>query len=588
MLIATRRPVSVSRRSLSMISFWSRLVALAASMGALVVARANVNVSVGTLAPGESVTLTYDVVVDKPLDAAVTQVSAQGVVSWSGSSANTDDPETTSASDATATPITAPQVARFAVSTDATATAGNAVTVTVTALDAQDATVTNYAGTVHFTSTDSAAVLPADATLTNGTATFSVTFKTSGDQTVSVADTVTNALAGDSDTVAVSAAAAASFVVSAPASTTAGDAISISITAKDEFDNTATGYTGTIHFTSNDTGATLPSDATLTSGTGAFSVTLTTAGARSVTAQDASDASITGSSDTITVAPASASTLVATGPSMATAGVSVSITVTANDRYGNVATSYAGTVQFTSVDPSAVLPGDATLTNGAGTFNVTFKMAGVQSVTATDTVDSSISGFTPGTTVAPAAASGLILSAPTNATAGSAVNVTATAKDAFGNTATGYAGTVHFTSSDTAATLPADATLTNGTGAFSVTYKTAGVRSLTVTDTVNAPLTASANTSVVAGAATYFSVSASASATAGNAFNTTVTALDAFNNTATAYAGTVHFTTNDGAAVLPADATLTSGTGIFSVTLKTTGSRSVTATDTVNGAVTVK
>ena len=38
--------------------------------------------------------------------------------------------------------------------------------------------------------------------------------------------------------------------------------------------------------------------------------------------------------------------------------------------------------------------------------------------------------------------------APASATAGVAFNFTVTALDALGNTATGYSGTVHFTSTD--------------------------------------------------------------------------------------------------------------------------------------------
>ena len=53
---------------------------------------------------------------------------------------------------------------------------------------------------------------------------------------------------------------------------------------------------------------------------------------------------------------------------------------------------------------------------------------------------------------------------PASATAGSAFTFTVTAEDPYNNTATGYAGTVHFTSSDAAAVLPANATLTNGSG----------------------------------------------------------------------------------------------------------------------------
>ncbi|HEX3842707.1 MAG TPA: putative Ig domain-containing protein, partial [Acidimicrobiales bacterium] len=52
-------------------------------------------------------------------------------------------------------------------------------------------------------------------------------------------------------------------------------------------------------------------------------------------------------------------------------------------------------------------------------------------------------------TVNPAPATQFVVSAPGTATAGGAFNFTVTAEDAFGNTATGYAGTVHFTSSDT-------------------------------------------------------------------------------------------------------------------------------------------
>jgi hypothetical protein len=69
------------------------------------------------------------------------------------------------------------------------------------------------------------------------------------------------------------------------------------------------------------------------------------------------------------------------------------------------------------------------------------------------------------------------------------------------------------------------------------------------------------------------------------AFSFTVTAKDQFNNTNTGYAGTVHFTSSDGAAILPANSTLTNGVGTFSATLNTTGSQTITATDTVTAAI---
>src|SRR5207248_1130812 len=96
----------------------------------------------------------------------------------------------------------------------------------------------------------------------------------------------------------------------------------------------------------------------------------------------------------------------------------------------------------------------------------------------------------------------------------------------------------------------------------------------------------SASVSVSAAAADHLVMSAPAAATAGQAVTATVTATDPYGNTDTAYAGILHITSNDGQASLPANSTLTSGVGTFSVTLKTVGSKSIIATDTVTGSIT--
>src|SRR5208282_5218113 len=186
-------------------------------------------------------------------------------------------------------------------------TAGTAVTVTVTAEDQFNNTATAYAGTVHLTSSDGQASLPANATLTSGTGSFSVTLKTVGNQTVTANDTATTTIAGTSNAVAVSAAAANHFVVSAvPSSVTAGTAVTVTVTAEDQFNNTATAYAGTVHLTSSDGQASLPANATLTSGTGSFSVTLKTAGNQTVTANDTATTTIAGTSNPVAVIAAAA------------------------------------------------------------------------------------------------------------------------------------------------------------------------------------------------------------------------------------------------------------------------------------------
>jgi subtilisin-like proprotein convertase family protein len=186
-------------------------------------------------------------------------------------------------------------------------------------------------------------------------------------------------------------------------------------------------------------------------------------------------------------------------PSSTTAGHAGSFTVTARDANGNVDTGYTGTVHFASGDPQAGLPADYTFTAadaGSHAFSAVLKTAGTQSLTVTDTAAYGLSGTEAGIAVSSAAASRLVVSVPTGTTAGTPSSVTLTAYDAYGNVATGYTGTVHFTSSDGQAVLPANATLSHGTGTFSVTWMTAGSQTLTATDTANGTLAGSVAVSV--------------------------------------------------------------------------------------------
>ena len=191
-----------------------------------------------------------------------------------------------------------------------------------------------------------------------------------------------------------------------------------------------------------------------------------------------------------------------TGPASATAGQSFSFTVTAEDSQGNPATWYAGTVHFTSTDSSSgvVLPANATLAGGQGTFSATLIKAGTQTVTATDTVTAGITG-SQSVAVKAAAAATLGMTAPSSATVNQPFNVTVTLKDRFGNVATGYTGTVHFTTTDISplATVPADYSFSAadaGTHAFSVTLETPPSQSVTAADKANASLTATAQIAV--------------------------------------------------------------------------------------------
>jgi hypothetical protein len=89
-----------------------------------------------------------------------------------------------------------------------------------------------------------------------------------------------------------------------------------------------------------------------------------------------------------TVKAAAATHLTLTGfPSSAANESAYTATVTAYDSNGNIATSYAGTVSFTSSDPNFVQPASYTYVSadaGAHGFSVALYTAGTQSLTATD------------------------------------------------------------------------------------------------------------------------------------------------------------------------------------------------------------
>src|SRR6185369_6031605 len=125
------------------------------------------------------------------------------------------------------------------------------------------------------------------------------------------------------------------------------------------------------------------------------------------------------------------------------------------------------------------LPLNATLAGGVGTFVATLKTAGTQTLTATDNVASSLNGTTGNITVSATTPNHFTFGTPATATAGSGFSYSIIALDPFNNFSSGYAGTVHFSSSDSTATLPVNSTLTNGVGTFSATMRISGSQTLT-------------------------------------------------------------------------------------------------------------
>jgi hypothetical protein len=313
--------------------------------------------------------------------------------------------------------VTVGETTKFTISgSTATPAAGNSVNLTITAKDANNSTVTTYAGS-HSLVFSGASSSPANdaPTVANssgtavafGTAT-ALTF-TSGVATVNttkngvlkiykVGAANVSASEGSVTTptplpLTVSHAAVSKYVLAAASATPAAGATdNLTITTQDAYGNTATSYTGSHSLVFSGASASPAGNApTVTNSSGtevafgtataiAFSAGVAVGGegiggvmklfkSGSTPVKATEGAVTTPTAATVTVSPGAATKLALTS-STATpvAAANFNLTTTAQDVYGNTATTYTGSKNITfsgaSASPSGALP---TVVNAAGT-----------------------------------------------------------------------------------------------------------------------------------------------------------------------------------------------------------------------------
>jgi hypothetical protein len=397
-------------------------------------------------------------------------------------------------------------------------------------------------------------------------------------------------------------------LTAASSTPTAGAADNLTVTAKDASGGTVTTYTGSHSLTfsgaPSSPSGTVPtvSDSSgtdtafgnstainFTAGVATVSTTkngamkLFKSGATSVNVSDGTLATETPLAVTVGAATAAKFALTAVTTTLA-AGDSDNLTITARDTYGNTATTYTGSKSLTFSGAATVGTNKPTIANSSGTATafgtataITFT-AGVATVSSSKNGlmkiyaageaeiiagDGTISTETPlEVTVSPLAASKFALAATTTTpTVGAADNLTITAQDTYGNTATTYTGSKSLTFSGPAASPSGDVpTVSNSAGAdipigsataisFSAGVATAsggkngemalyksGAVSLKVSDGTLTEA-ALALTPAAATASTLILAAASATPAAGASDNLTITARDIYENTATGYTG---------------------------------------------------
>jgi Bacterial Ig-like domain/Lamin Tail Domain len=281
-------------------------------------------------------------------------------------------------------------------------TAGSAFNVTVRGVDAHWNKVSTVADTVHLASSDSHAVLPANAALVSGQKSFSVKLKTAGSRTIAATDVTTPAKRGSSSPgITVEPGAFVKLLLLVPGQTAdpgsatgrkgiptahvAGTSFTVTVKGVDAYWNRVPTATDVVHIGSSDSHAALSAKAALVSGSKTFAVTLKTAGsATTVYALDVTNAAKAKSiSPAIRVTPAAPHLLACTSSTAPLAlGSSRTLTVEVRDAYGNKVKSDSGrTVTFAKVSGAGTVSGLGSSTTLTGVAKKTVKATGVGSIT---------------------------------------------------------------------------------------------------------------------------------------------------------------------------------------------------------------
>ncbi len=309
------------------------------------------------------------------------------------------------------------------------------------------------------------AIVAAAVPLASGQASYTTSFSTMGQHTVTGAYSGSNSFSASSSTLTVNVVTSTTLTVT-PATLTPAIGIADAFTVKVAPASGSALPSGTLRVVID--GSTLTPAPVLTNGAASFTATFATVGAHTVTTSYAGDSTFGASSSQLTVtaaaAPVATTTTVTPSSSTPSVGATESFTISVTPATGSTAPD--GTVSLT-VD-GTVVPNSLTLTGGTATYSTSFSTAGAHTVSAAYSGSAAFAASSGSATVT--------VPAPTFTLSGGAVTVKQgdTATESITLTpANGYTGSVAFsvtgnsTLSDTCFSLP-EATVT-GSSAVTTT-----------------------------------------------------------------------------------------------------------------------
>ena len=300
-------------------------------------------------------------------------------------------------------------VHHFVIAHDGQAQAGIAENITITAKDANNATVTNYTGTINIDTTGTsgtitwAKVTGSGAFIDGGagvdTAIYTYSAADNGIVILSITDTTAETLnisvsgSGKSDdntesNLVVNPSALHHFVIVHDNSAEAGVAEEMSITAKDTYGNTITNYTGTITVDTNGTATAISWGLALGNGTfvdggagvdtAAYTYHSSDSGVvilRIIDTQvETINISVSGGGKTddntegnLVVGAGALDHFIIAHDGLAVAGIADAVTVTAYDVYNNIKRNYTGTITLDTGGTATAI--NWSVSSGLGVFS---------------------------------------------------------------------------------------------------------------------------------------------------------------------------------------------------------------------------
>ncbi len=422
-------------------------------------------------------------------------------------------------------------------------TAGVPFAITITAKDANNATVTSYTGTANLSDLSGTINPIVTTNFVNGVWTGNVTITKSFTNNKITASGAGKS--GNSNLFNVQSNSLTHFsfgTITSPK--TAGQPFPITIVARDNYENIVTSFTGTVQLSDN-TGSLSPtSTGSFSNGEWTGNVTITKA--QNDVEISTTQGSATGTSNKFNIQAAALNHFSLNNISSQQSNVPFTITVTARDQYNNIATQFAAKVTISDKTNTISPTVSDNFSNGQWSGNVTITQAYSNNAITVTRQGGTETGTSNNFDVTASAVDHFVILPIGNQIAGQPFSITVRAEDAANNLVTSFNGTASLSDQTSSISPKTTGSFSAGqwTGSVTITKSRTG-NTITVS---SAGKTGTSNAfNVDPAALDHFRLSSiSSPQVAGTPFSITITAEDVYNNKATSFTGTVNLSDNSG------------------------------------------